>query len=430
MGQTAPGGTAPMVARLGGGEDAGTPRVRFAPDVEVYMRTASSAWDSTGSSCPPTDPSSSSAGPPRAQLPPTPGLLAPGAAFRRPAGFAGAAANRLEPLPEERKAPEEAPQYKEVPSERLGIAAGGSGSSGSPASRGSSSPPSARDNGSPTSWGMSLWAAVEAAVAPAPAPALPPTVKDLSRGPRGPPEPREPGAVVEIFSSSLGRWCAGMIAAVNGDNTVTVHFVDGKGGLLTKALSLADPRLADFGGHVRELPPDFRQVPSQSRPGQFSYLDTRTGMKLGSVALAWRHVIERMIDPSVDPRTYALAPHAPGVRAPPVGGTSAKVAAVDAGTGGVAEVVAAWWYGGAASGVGSRSGSESSPGARSAVGGGSSEPSPVAKADGAGLRWTNSSPDSGASTASMASGAADPQLLCAAMPSSFGRCTRRRSACA
>jgi len=114
-----------------------------------------------------------------------------------------------------------------------------------------------------------------------------------------------PGSMVEVYSSSLGRWCIGFVAHINKDQLLTVRFYDHRGPdgpLLAKNLARSDLQIAVFGSNLMELPPGFRQVPSQSRPGDVTYLDTASGMKFQGLELAWRHQLEKMLDPSVDPR--------------------------------------------------------------------------------------------------------------------------------
>jgi len=113
------------------------------------------------------------------------------------------------------------------------------------------------------------------------------------------------GSVVEVFSASLGRWCVAMVTQVSQNQFLSVSFADAKGELLSKMLARSDLQLACFGSNIAELPPGFKAVPSQSRPGECSYLDVAKGIKYQTLELAWRAHIERLIDPKVDPKSYA-----------------------------------------------------------------------------------------------------------------------------
>jgi len=116
----------------------------------------------------------------------------------------------------------------------------------------------------------------------------------------------EAGSIVEVYSMTLGCWHPGLIRQVTKDKMLHVCFGGGpNGALLEKTLARSDLQLAVFGSNTDMLPTGFKKVPSQSRPGQSSYFDTGSGIKFLSPDLAWRHHIERLIDPSVDPRTYA-----------------------------------------------------------------------------------------------------------------------------
>mmetsp|Transcript_53607 Transcript_53607/g.135392 ORF Transcript_53607/g.135392 Transcript_53607/m.135392 type:complete len:265 (-) Transcript_53607:126-920(-) len=132
----------------------------------------------------------------------------------------------------------------------------------------------------------------------------------------------EPGSVVEVYCSSLGQWCVGLVANINKDGLLTVRFADKSGGLLAKNLVRSDMQLATFGSNTSELPPGVQAVPSQSRPGQMSYLDTAAALKFHSLELAWRHHLERLIDPTVDPRKYAGPPTSRNSNRSPDGASS------------------------------------------------------------------------------------------------------------
>lgn len=123
------------------------------------------------------------------------------------------------------------------------------------------------------------------------------------------------GSVVEVFSASLGRWCVALVTQVSQNQFLSVSFPDTKGELLSKMLARSDLQLACFGSNISEQPPGFKAVPSQSRKGEFSHLDVAKGIKYQTLELAWRAHIERLIDPRVDPKSYADPGPAPATQA-------------------------------------------------------------------------------------------------------------------
>lgn len=113
------------------------------------------------------------------------------------------------------------------------------------------------------------------------------------------------GSMLEVFSTSLGCWHVALVTQVTQGQLLTVRFADAKGELLSKMLARSDMQLAALGSNLNDLPPGFKTVPSQSRPGQVAFLDAAKGIKYQNFELAWRAYIERLIDPAVDPRKYA-----------------------------------------------------------------------------------------------------------------------------
>mmetsp|Transcript_85199 Transcript_85199/g.224687 ORF Transcript_85199/g.224687 Transcript_85199/m.224687 type:complete len:181 (-) Transcript_85199:207-749(-) len=128
-----------------------------------------------------------------------------------------------------------------------------------------------------------------------------------------------PGTVIDVYSASMVRWFAGLVAQINRDQSLMVRFVDPNGALLAKNLARTDLQLAAFGSHFAEMPSGFREVPSKSRPNSVVYMDATSGMKFNNLELAWRHHIQRLIDPSVDPAKYAERPGTMGLVSPCVG---------------------------------------------------------------------------------------------------------------
>eukprot|EP00746_Dinoflagellata_sp_MGD_P025762 gnl/MRDRNA2_/MRDRNA2_160684_c0_seq1.p1 gnl/MRDRNA2_/MRDRNA2_160684_c0~~gnl/MRDRNA2_/MRDRNA2_160684_c0_seq1.p1 ORF type:complete len:599 (+),score=91.37 gnl/MRDRNA2_/MRDRNA2_160684_c0_seq1:198-1799(+) len=106
------------------------------------------------------------------------------------------------------------------------------------------------------------------------------------------------GSVVEVFSSSQQRWFVGCVVQDDGKNILTVQFEDGSTELKQKSLTRNDTNLATFGsksGQPTPLPAAFTAVPSQTRAGQFSYVDSLTGVRYGNAELAWQVHFERTI---------------------------------------------------------------------------------------------------------------------------------------
>eukprot|EP00440_Ansanella_granifera_P064749 gb/GFBE01070203.1/.p1 GENE.gb/GFBE01070203.1/~~gb/GFBE01070203.1/.p1 ORF type:complete len:304 (+),score=34.62 gb/GFBE01070203.1/:1-912(+) len=105
-----------------------------------------------------------------------------------------------------------------------------------------------------------------------------------------------PGAVVEVFSGTFGRWLVALVTKVSEDRqSVVVQFCSSDGAPLMKTLLRSDVQLAVFGSHTNELPPNVREVPSQTRPGQTSYLDQARGLKFAALDDAWRSHFEQLM---------------------------------------------------------------------------------------------------------------------------------------
>merc|ERR1711924_213785 len=61
-----------------------------------------------------------------------------------------------------------------------------------------------------------------------------------------------------------------------------------------KSTYRTDQQLAPLSTNQAELPPGFQMKQSQSRPGEYVYLDATTGVRYGSPELAWRMHFERL----------------------------------------------------------------------------------------------------------------------------------------
>merc|ERR1719421_1529441 len=100
------------------------------------------------------------------------------------------------------------------------------------------------------------------------------------------------GCVLEVFSSSAGKWYIAQLAQVGDKATahmITVQFVGDNGQIMQKTMPRSDVQLANFGRNTRQMPPGFQKVASQSRAGEFSYLDSSNGQKYQTKELAWQN---------------------------------------------------------------------------------------------------------------------------------------------
>eukprot|EP00929_Paragymnodinium_shiwhaense_P053478 TRINITY_DN26764_c0_g1_i1.p1 TRINITY_DN26764_c0_g1~~TRINITY_DN26764_c0_g1_i1.p1 ORF type:complete len:514 (+),score=80.98 TRINITY_DN26764_c0_g1_i1:104-1645(+) len=143
------------------------------------------------------------------------------------------------------------------------------------------------------------------------------------------------GSVLEVYSSSSGRWYVARVMKVqqqSAQDVMTVQFVTDDGPKM-KSQYRSDSALAVFGTNVvSELPPGFETKPSQSKPGTVVYFDATTGTKYARPELAWQVHLERLlIRPSaagqqtvafVPPvNTGSVAGSAVGSRGPGIGHT-------------------------------------------------------------------------------------------------------------
>ncbi|CAE7393714.1 RFESD [Symbiodinium sp. CCMP2592] len=104
-----------------------------------------------------------------------------------------------------------------------------------------------------------------------------------------------PGSVLEVFSSSLGGWSVGVVTKVTKDDKVVVQFSNAAQEPLMKVLPRSDVQLATLGCNTQSLPPHFRVVPSQSRPGQVSYLDSAHQCRYSTPEAAWRQHFQDLL---------------------------------------------------------------------------------------------------------------------------------------
>mmetsp|Transcript_26035 Transcript_26035/g.60175 ORF Transcript_26035/g.60175 Transcript_26035/m.60175 type:complete len:294 (-) Transcript_26035:40-921(-) len=102
------------------------------------------------------------------------------------------------------------------------------------------------------------------------------------------------GSIVEVFSSSAQQWFAAYIAHVLENDMLCVKFIVDDA-MKQKVLARDDPQLATLGenGQTGTLPAGFHTQESQSRPGQLVYVDSATGKKYATLALAWSLHFER-----------------------------------------------------------------------------------------------------------------------------------------
>jgi len=121
------------------------------------------------------------------------------------------------------------------------------------------------------------------------------------------------GDVVEVFSTSGNRWYVASIVQVS-NQVLTVLFYD-EAGPKNKSLYRTDVQLAPLGSNCSDLPPGFVVKPSQNRPGMMAYLDATTGLKYGTLEMAWQTHFERLLkQPEVEGMETIAAPSSRGVR--------------------------------------------------------------------------------------------------------------------
>jgi len=105
----------------------------------------------------------------------------------------------------------------------------------------------------------------------------------------------EKGSVVEYNPPPWGRWMPALVAATIADkDEVTVEFVM-MGVPHEHNVPCSSSRLAPLGVHEHGLPPGFWARPSKNRLGQLAYFDKVTGARYGTVELAWRVHLERVL---------------------------------------------------------------------------------------------------------------------------------------
>lgn len=104
-------------------------------------------------------------------------------------------------------------------------------------------------------------------------------------------------SVLEIFSASTGCWNVAHVIWVaqsnGGPDILTLQYYL-EDGAKNKSLYRNDHQLAPFGAHTNALPPNCQATPSQSRPGQMSYLNTETNVKYETPEQVWNIHFERL----------------------------------------------------------------------------------------------------------------------------------------
>jgi len=130
------------------------------------------------------------------------------------------------------------------------------------------------------------------------------------------------GSIIEVYSASAGRWYVAQICQVSDSKVgtsqmLTVQFMGDNMQFLQKTMPRSDVQVAPFGRNTKLMPPDFQKVASESRPGQFSYQDTTTGVKYQTKELAWQNYFIKALKAAtnkaeaVAKKDIALAPDAP-----------------------------------------------------------------------------------------------------------------------
>jgi len=113
-------------------------------------------------------------------------------------------------------------------------------------------------------------------------------------------------SVLEVFSASLDGWHVGRVLRVDG-GVLVVQFLGAGGAVLQKSVPRCHEQLACLGRHTSEVPPNFRTVPSVSRPGHLTYEDLTTGLKYKLVDHAWTVHFWRALEPSATAAAAAAA---------------------------------------------------------------------------------------------------------------------------
>merc|ERR1719478_190686 len=106
------------------------------------------------------------------------------------------------------------------------------------------------------------------------------------------------GSIIEVFSSSAGKWYIAQVVQLGEKTTahmITVQFVGDNGQIMQKSMPRSDVQLAIFGSNTRQMPPNFQKVASESRPGQFSYQDSASGQKYQTKELAWQNYYQGIL---------------------------------------------------------------------------------------------------------------------------------------
>jgi len=124
-------------------------------------------------------------------------------------------------------------------------------------------------------------------------------------------------SVLEIYSTGTNRWNVAHVTWVTkgtGIDVLTLQFYQ-PDGAKNKSLYRNDHQLAPLGAHCgQELPPGCQVVGSQSRPGQFSFFDSVSGVKYETVEQVWKVFFERAskkvlpVGPPGNPAARSVAP--------------------------------------------------------------------------------------------------------------------------
>jgi hypothetical protein len=120
------------------------------------------------------------------------------------------------------------------------------------------------------------------------------------------------GSVLEVFSATAQRWFVATVLQAQrtqGPDVLTVQFWR-SGEAQMKQIYRSDAYLEVLGAHTAgEMPPGFKTLPSQSRPGHIVYLDTASNQRYASVELAWKLHFERLLKGQATSSIPAQAAH-------------------------------------------------------------------------------------------------------------------------
>jgi len=130
-------------------------------------------------------------------------------------------------------------------------------------------------------------------------------------------QPSSVGQIAEVFLNSASEWVVGVVVEESQDQAIVTMRMIHANQTKEKMLGRNDPMLCwELGRHVQHLPPGWVEVPSESRKGEFSYLNTRTNTKYQTAVQAWQvELHERLGEPGAAVAQPAGPPPLPAAAA-------------------------------------------------------------------------------------------------------------------